>query len=31
VAAGDVVVRSERLFELEWCEAGASGQQPTAI
>ena len=27
--AGDVVVRYDRLFELEWYEAGASGPQPT--
>jgi hypothetical protein len=27
--AGDVVVRYERLFELEWYEAGASGPRPT--
>ncbi len=26
--AGDVVVRYDRLFELEWYEAGASGPQP---
>jgi hypothetical protein len=27
--AGDVVVRYDRLFELEWYEAGASGPQPS--
>lgn len=27
--AGDVVVRYDRLFELEWYDPGASGPQPT--
>jgi hypothetical protein len=29
--AGDVVVRYERLFELEGYEAGASGPQPATV
>ena len=29
--AGDVVVRYDRLFELEWYEAGASGPRPTTV
>lgn len=29
--AGDIVVRYDRLFELEWYEAGASGPQPTTV
>lgn len=29
--AGDVVVRYDRLFELEWYEAGASGPQPSHL
>jgi hypothetical protein len=28
--AGDIVVRYERLFELEWLDPGASGPQPIA-
>ncbi len=29
--AGDTVVRYDRLFELEWYEAGASGPQPLSL
>ena len=28
--AGDIVVRYERLFELEWLDPGASGPRPIA-